>query len=210
MPRMLAPAFQGSPHAHAPASTPPQFVPSPLATQTTAPMYQCPAPGDGSAAQLIWCCGAHEHAAEDMLFLHFSVQAAMEPVSTTFFDNTSAFTRWLFSQPRGSVTPSSIVIVGWRQAKPVAHAIHAARTGDTSLLRHDLQRPELSHVQPPGSDHPASTAVHAMIVHVPEPSQGSVRAFRWASEDGVRLTGLGIEVTLSIAALEMSVRGHLG
>merc|ERR1719158_122167 len=47
------------------------------------------------------------------------------------------FTRWLFEQPRGRVHPWSVLVAGWREAKPCMNAIYAARTGDTSQLRPD-------------------------------------------------------------------------
>jgi len=53
------------------------------------------------------------------------------------------FARWLFAQRRGAVTPWAILVASWREAKPCAMAIAAARTGCCDGLRLDERRPQL-------------------------------------------------------------------
>lgn len=57
------------------------------------------------------------------------------------FPSATQFSRWLFVQERGpDVVPSSILIVGWREAKPCVKAIDAAVTGKDDCLRDDARR----------------------------------------------------------------------
>lgn len=57
------------------------------------------------------------------------------------FPSATQFSRWLFAQERGpDVVPWSVLIVGWREAKPCVKAIDAAATGKDGNLREDSRR----------------------------------------------------------------------
>jgi len=115
-------------------------------------------------------CGASESIFADALvqqicdggFLHFK--------------NEIEFTRWLFKQPRVSTMSDIVLVAGFREAKPCMDAIIAMRSGDTSKLRTDPKRPQLSQAAP-GAE--ISAAVAEMVVAV-QTSHQKKRAAKWA------------------------------
>lgn len=110
-----------------------------------------------------------------------------------YLETTSRFTRWLFEQPRGDVKPWALLVCGWREAKPCAMAIGAARTGDVSVLRPDARRPEL----PPITGSPQSgmvgVAIESMIVVLGKDKE-EARVVMWAGDSGKAMAGLDIHV----------------
>lgn len=120
-----------------------------------------------------------------------------------YFDASTKFGRWLFEQPRGQIAPSAVLISGWREAKPCAMAIHAARSGDLGLLRPDARRGELQPLtgNPLGQ---VGVAIGAMIVVVRRPDQAN-RVAKWIKNEGNTLTSMEITVALDTRALQTFV-----
>lgn len=109
-----------------------------------------------------------------------------------YFQTPARFTRWLFDQPRGAVVPWAVLVVGWREAKPCAMAIGAARSGDVTPLRPDARRPMLQPVLGELSDQ-VGVAVEAMIIMLEKPEQ-EARVVMWANSGGSRIASLDIHV----------------
>eukprot|EP00929_Paragymnodinium_shiwhaense_P124147 TRINITY_DN9913_c0_g1_i4.p1 TRINITY_DN9913_c0_g1~~TRINITY_DN9913_c0_g1_i4.p1 ORF type:complete len:361 (-),score=46.30 TRINITY_DN9913_c0_g1_i4:155-1237(-) len=64
------------------------------------------------------------------------------------FGSAQIFSRWLFKRERGPrVQPRFILIVGWREVKPVAETIAAVASGQLDRLPHDPKRAELRPVK---------------------------------------------------------------
>lgn len=129
---------------------------------------------------IVWC----EWNSEGIPAVQASVATlgVKSPQQISYFLTPVKFTRWLFEQPRGAVTPWATLVVGWREAKPCVSAIEAAVGGDTSKLRQDLKRPLLQdpHVESIGNLVKAmGVAVGAMIIK-PEKAQQHSRALKWA------------------------------
>ncbi|CAK0897410.1 unnamed protein product [Prorocentrum cordatum] len=124
---------------------------------------------------LLWCAGAQGCDDEEV----HSMLRRLPPLEFHRTSSEVEFARWLFAQPRGTVTPSSILVTGWREAKPCMAAIRAARTGETGNLRKDGRRPRLPAATP---DRGAlnGVAVGAMVIMVQKPAQES-RARTWLS-----------------------------
>jgi len=119
------------------------------------------------------------------------------------FQTPPRFTRWLFEQPRGEVSPWALLVVGWREAKPSAMAIGAARTGDTSSLRPDAKRPPL----PPITGDPkgqVGVAVESMIIMLEKPEHEE-RVITWAKEGGKGIADLDVHVASSVPSLRTVV-----
>lgn len=106
------------------------------------------------------------------------------------FGDSVSFTRWLFSQPRGLGVFGGALLVGWREAKPCAQAIYAARTGDTRGLREDGKRPALLDPQAGTKvvDRAVAVAVKKMIILV-EPYR-IADAIKWARHNSGCFEGL--------------------
>jgi len=116
------------------------------------------------------------------------------------FPTPARFTRWLFEQPRGDVNPWALLVVGWREAKPSAMALGAARTGDTSSLRPDARRPQLL----PITGNPANkvhTAIESMIIVLEKPEHED-RVLQWAQDAGRTTASLDIHVVTDQASLD--------
>jgi len=102
------------------------------------------------------------------------------------------FTRWLFEQHRGCITPWAILVAGFREAKPCMTAMVASQSGDTSKVRADQRRAALRSPLRPRDNwrDPASVsqttkiAVGAFVVVLDIPAEQKVRAVAWAG--GVR------------------------
>jgi len=114
------------------------------------------------------------------------------------------FTRWLFQQPRGSITPQTTLIVGWREAKPCVSAIMAASTGCTEGLRPDDRRPQLNPVcESPKSGGRVQVAVQTLIILL-ETSKQRGRTLAWAKSFKDDLS-LDVLVARNMAHLQMLV-----
>ncbi|CAE8692575.1 unnamed protein product, partial [Polarella glacialis] len=76
---------------------------------------------DGCVPVLLWCeVNPTSHSGcIDAVARNFSEQQFM------YFQTPVKFTRWLFQQQRGTMKPWAVLVVGWREAKPCAHAIAA-------------------------------------------------------------------------------------
>jgi len=100
------------------------------------------------------------------------------------------FARWLFAQARGQITPFSVLVVTWRDAKACLAAIRAAQTGNDADLRIDGKRPPLSQIighVAAGSPNVAVARViivaedakmHAQAVHLIKKSPASFERIR--------------------------------
>lgn len=90
--------------------------------------------------RLVWCEGSPEKRADQMEAL------AVDHLLPRHFASPSSFTRWYFDQSRpGQVAKlGTVLVVGWREAKPCAAAIRAAMTGNMEGLRSDCKRPQVS------------------------------------------------------------------
>mmetsp|Transcript_152123 Transcript_152123/g.369452 ORF Transcript_152123/g.369452 Transcript_152123/m.369452 type:complete len:299 (+) Transcript_152123:59-955(+) len=100
------------------------------------------------------------------------------------------FARWLFAQARGQITPFSVLVVTWRDAKACLAAIRAAQTGNDADLRLDSKRPPLSQLighMAAGSPRLAvarvivavdSAKMHALAAHLIKQRQASVEGIR--------------------------------
>lgn len=106
------------------------------------------------------------------------------------FQSHVHFARWLFKQRRGAVTPWAILITSWREAKPCAIAIAAARTGCCNGLRLDDRRPPLRNCL--GAIEPeqlANVAVSCMIVMLSD-GQCTPKAANWVHHKATGITKL--------------------
>lgn len=180
------------------------------ASQThTAPAMQfagVPGQGGSPATQIVWCeaieVGAGDPAAEGEAILD-GAQLQRRP-ALECFDASTKFDRWLFEQRRGAVTPSAVLVVGWREAKPCAMAMHAARTSDVSQLRPDARRGELQPVIGNSPDGQVHIAVGPMIIVVRRPEQHN-RVLKWIAKEGNRLANADIQVATDLPALQEAI-----
>jgi len=114
------------------------------------------------------------------------------------------FTRWLFQQPRGDITPQTQLVVGWREAKPCVSAIMAARTGCTEGLRPDDRRPQLNPIcESPKDGGRVKVAVQTVIILL-ETSKQRGRTVAWAKGFKDDLD-IDIHVARNTAHLQMLV-----
>lgn len=125
-------------------------------------------------------------------------------------DTPVSFTRWLVEQPRGQVTPWSILVVGWRSTKPCASAILAAHTGDISGLRPDKKRCFLSSAKGQGL---VKTAVAAIIVAL-DSDDLEPRVSKWGEMSGLSTSGCDVYISRGDAELQeivnlLSIKLHL-
>mmetsp|Transcript_18342 Transcript_18342/g.51875 ORF Transcript_18342/g.51875 Transcript_18342/m.51875 type:complete len:360 (-) Transcript_18342:456-1535(-) len=100
------------------------------------------------------------------------------------------FARWLFAQARGQITPFSVLVVTWRDAKACLAAIRAAQTGNDADLRLDSKRPPLSQLighMAAGSPRLAvarvivavdSAKMHALAAHLIKQRQVSLKGIK--------------------------------
>jgi len=98
-----------------------------------------------------------------------------------YFPTSTFFIRWLFEPQK--ITSRRSLVVGWREAKPCARAISAARTGDTQSLRPDEKRPAPQPLQTELGDclcAEVDKGIQTLILVVDGPRQES-RALNWAS-----------------------------
>jgi len=117
---------------------------------------------------------------------------AQEPLH---FSGSVHFTRWLFAQRRGAVTPWAILVTSWREAKPCALAIAAVRTGRCEGLRLDERRPPLrkcTGTVVPGQ--PVNVAVSGMIVMLAA-KERTLKAADWINYQASHTTKLPTYVT---------------
>lgn len=119
---------------------------------------------------------------------------AMTTQRRMYFRGHVHFTRWLFMQPRGAVQPFAVLVVSWREAKPCAVAIGAARSGKVDALRIDSKRPELPEITgevPP--DGLVGIAISSVII-LAEDEEQQTRALQWAARKGNHMTSLDIQI----------------
>lgn len=121
---------------------------------------------------LLWCDGKQDEAEMDRLAQHFRHRKVL------YFSTPVKFTRWLFQQRRGEVSPWAVLVAGWREAKPCLLAIRAARSGDSNSLRPDARRPQLRTAagfmpRHRSEDGGLSIAVGKMVVLMEKPQQES-------------------------------------
>eukprot|EP00933_Yihiella_yeosuensis_P040832 TRINITY_DN35239_c0_g1_i2.p1 TRINITY_DN35239_c0_g1~~TRINITY_DN35239_c0_g1_i2.p1 ORF type:complete len:251 (+),score=51.64 TRINITY_DN35239_c0_g1_i2:266-1018(+) len=151
---------------------------------------------DSRQPMLLWCEADPSQHAESIeaLAQNFRHQRFL------YFQTPVKLTRWLFEQRRGHVTPWSVLVVGWREAKPCASAIAAAKSGCTERLRPDARRPQLRHLTGTHQAAPVvNTAVSTMVVILEKVSQ-ETRAKQWALGDG-KDCGIKIHVVHSAQQL---------
>eukprot|EP00929_Paragymnodinium_shiwhaense_P036758 TRINITY_DN19674_c0_g1_i3.p1 TRINITY_DN19674_c0_g1~~TRINITY_DN19674_c0_g1_i3.p1 ORF type:complete len:278 (+),score=11.60 TRINITY_DN19674_c0_g1_i3:300-1133(+) len=90
--------------------------------------------------------GQARSSAADRREMHKFLVATGLPVSWVF-GSSQIFSRWLFKRARGPhVTPCCILIVGWREARPVAEVLAAVASGQVSRLPVDPKREDLQPV----------------------------------------------------------------
>lgn len=161
---------------------------SPGLLASGAPRVAMAEPG---APMVLWCEAKPTRQQEVMEALAAHYGAARPQL--VYLETTSRFTRWLFEQPRGEVTPWALLVCGWREAKPCATAIAAARTGDVSQLRPDARRPQLPPVTGSPEDGAVGVALQSMLV-VLEKAKEEARVVMWAEDSGRATAGLDIHV----------------
>jgi len=119
-----------------------------------------------------------------------------------YFRTAVKFTRWLFKQHRGQVSPWSVLVVGWCEGKPCMTALEAAFSGDMSKVRPDARRAVLK--KPSGGRawerRPVSIAVAKMVLLLDAPSQRE-RAQTWAKHVGGTIPDLEIVIVESLAEI---------
>jgi len=107
----------------------------------------------------------------------------------------SLFTRWLFGQRRGDVQPFATLVTSYRQARPCVMGMLAARTGDTTGIRVDEQRPPLPPITGARPDGTVGLAVAFVVIVTPsEKLENRMRG--WLSEHAKQLAGFNIEVVM--------------
>mmetsp|Transcript_112698 Transcript_112698/g.291185 ORF Transcript_112698/g.291185 Transcript_112698/m.291185 type:complete len:327 (-) Transcript_112698:89-1069(-) len=117
-----------------------------------------------------------------------------ETVQVQQFETADKLIRWLFSQPRGKhVVPWATLVVGWREAKPCAMALGAARSGDVSHLRPDARRPLLQPLAGEVADE-VNLAVRQVIINLSAmpkhtKTKHRARARAWFEKEGQHLLG---------------------
>lgn len=101
-------------------------------------------------------------------------EALFDKLGVENFRTAGHFARWLFEQPRTS-PPGGILVASWREAKACSSAIQAAITGDTSKLRRDHKRRELSPCRNP------YPAVDTILI-IPLTEQSKTELPKWVRE----------------------------
>mmetsp|Transcript_44647 Transcript_44647/g.143024 ORF Transcript_44647/g.143024 Transcript_44647/m.143024 type:complete len:444 (+) Transcript_44647:111-1442(+) len=154
-----------------------------------------------SGPQLLWCEAVTAELDELPGFLNGTgVRLGEEPLH---FDAPTKFSRWLFEQPRGNIMPSAVLVSGWRETKPCAMAIRAARSGEVGQLRPDARRPDLRQLS--GSEgFEVQVAVHTMIITLRTPDQRD-RILSWVEQEGNPMTNMKIEVACDAESLRQLV-----
>jgi len=128
--------------------------------------------------------------------------------------DTVNFTRWLFKQHRGcNVRPSSLLVAGFREAKPCMAALWATYSGDTSALRPDGRRAMLS--PPLGGwfdemGEPPRIAVAALVVVLDSPARQAGRTMTWLTSTKDLVPGLVIYVVDSMEQLGQTLEALAG
>jgi hypothetical protein len=127
--------------------------------------------------------------------------------SVVHFPTTASFINWLFIQPRGDIIPWATLVAGWREAKPCAMAILAARSGDTSRLRPDARRPGLRGLTSPHCE-VVLAAVDTIIVCAPP---GRTELPYWAEDDGMECLDISVvsdvnELATKLTTLQRRIR----
>mmetsp|Transcript_40717 Transcript_40717/g.107669 ORF Transcript_40717/g.107669 Transcript_40717/m.107669 type:complete len:289 (+) Transcript_40717:211-1077(+) len=119
--------------------------------------------------------------------------------------NMSGFARWLFKQERGClVHPRSILVSGFREAKPCMSALRAAYSGDASGLRPDAQRPQLAAPlgqADVGNGGPLRTAVGTFVIMLDSPARQWDRAMSWLTSGKDFVPGLDVFIVDSTVRL---------
>jgi hypothetical protein len=136
----------------------------------------CSEPGKQSKQPLILYCGVEACA---------SGPCGLSAEKSLHFQGHVHFARWIFAQRRGAVTPWSILIASWREAKPCAMAIAAARTGCCDGLRLDDRRPQLRKCS--GTldlGQLANVAVSGMIVILAD-GERTAKAVKWVQKAAI-------------------------
>mmetsp|Transcript_64906 Transcript_64906/g.141451 ORF Transcript_64906/g.141451 Transcript_64906/m.141451 type:complete len:208 (-) Transcript_64906:312-935(-) len=110
------------------------------------------------------------------------------------FPTATSFTRWLFAQDRGGLRPWCVLLAGWREARPCAAAIAAAR-GEPRRLRYDAKRPELRAPLGGACAGEVNAAVGPMLLFVSGERQ-VVAATEWAS-NSFEAAGLQLQIASS-------------
>mmetsp|Transcript_168073 Transcript_168073/g.539729 ORF Transcript_168073/g.539729 Transcript_168073/m.539729 type:complete len:325 (+) Transcript_168073:91-1065(+) len=162
---------------------------------------EAPVVGGPGTPMVLWCeaTPTHETQVMEALVNYYGEQRPQ----VVHFWTPARFTRWLFEQPRGEVDPWALLIVGWREAKPSAMAIGAARSGVSGQLRPDGRRPVL----PPVSGAPGeqvNVAVEAMVIVLEKPEHAD-RVSVWARDGGRSTAGCDIYVASDAASIHAVV-----
>mmetsp|Transcript_118425 Transcript_118425/g.313089 ORF Transcript_118425/g.313089 Transcript_118425/m.313089 type:complete len:331 (+) Transcript_118425:26-1018(+) len=143
---------------------------------------------------LLWCAETKGYGPSQIL-------ERLPPINFRAFHSQAEFTRWLFAQPPAVKAPRSILVAGWREAKPCMAAIKAALTGETSGLREDKRRPKLEETHAARAAQ-VGAAVGAMVVLVDRRSQYD-RAVTWLRGGDCDL--LPVNVVLGINDLQATL-----
>lgn len=183
------------------ASGPPPGLEGPPSASSRDPQREPPPKGGPGSPMVLWCEATPTHEVQAMEALE-GYYGSYRPQVVHFW-SPARFTRWLFGQPRGEVEPWALLIVGWREAKPSAMAIAAARSGDTSALRPDARCPQLQPLQ--GKPAEVQVAVEAMIIMLEKPEHHD-RVAAWAKDGGRQLAGMEIHVASDAATLAQAVK----
>ena len=140
--------------------------------------------------------------------------AAAESVAQSFrndgfivgecFGNPQDFTRWLVAQPRGDVSPWGVLVTHWRDAKPCAMAIQAARTGDVSNLRLDAGRSRLVPVSGTSGGGGRKVNVAIKTMYILSQDRMDLRHPEWAMTRG--MMDLDIRVVGDLENLRIELR----
>mmetsp|Transcript_22966 Transcript_22966/g.34432 ORF Transcript_22966/g.34432 Transcript_22966/m.34432 type:complete len:242 (+) Transcript_22966:71-796(+) len=128
-----------------------------------------------------------------------------------YFSSAQEFARWLFGQHDGGM-PDTILVTGWREAKPCAAAVLAVRSGHVEHLRPDAKRPQLA-VRDGGKGGMdafggiRTNVAIGMVVVVPSRESATVlkrqraQAAEWATREDTDGLSLQVVVTQGIAQL---------
>mmetsp|Transcript_149319 Transcript_149319/g.479497 ORF Transcript_149319/g.479497 Transcript_149319/m.479497 type:complete len:381 (+) Transcript_149319:193-1335(+) len=119
-----------------------------------------------------------------------------------YFQNSVKFTRWFCQQHRGSIRPWSVLVTGWREAKPCLAACEAAYTGDEGKLRPDGRRSRLKDPALSRPCSPVEIAVSDVFIQsgmVPAPQQAKICA--WVESIRSSFPSLEIHVVFGASQL---------
>lgn len=147
----------------------------------------------GPCVQILWCQAEAEPAGYNEL-LGRLLAVGIPVASWLVFDDSTKFCRWLFKQPRGAVPSDSVLVSGWRETKPCAMALRAARSGDVSALRPDARRSLLlSPVVSTNGDPRVHLVVDSVVVSTSSVEQRD-KAQSWISKEGKSITNTAMLV----------------